>query len=204
MEELKELFCKEQKKQTSSLGLLWFFLRHPQSVKLLFIIIYLVFLVFFWLLWGGVLGASLGVRPRKEKERILYPLTSSILSYIRMITIIILVLIIILYPHHYLLMKMKWMYLTLYSINTWIGFFFFSFLEREEPEWWCLECQGRVCHKDIIALENGHLLPFKSHVYEWEVSVCETEKCRYLGLWFHFGPFEKCSYFSSLGFLRYR
>lgn len=53
-----------------------------------------------------------------EKERIL-PLTSSILSYnIRMITIIILVLIIILYPHQYLLIKMKWMYLTLYSVNT--------------------------------------------------------------------------------------
>lgn len=70
-------------------------------------------------------GASLGVEPRKEKERILYPLASSILSYdIRKITVIILVLIIILYPHQYLL--------TLYSVNTSIGSFFFSFLEREE------------------------------------------------------------------------
>lgn len=42
---------------------------------------------------------------------------------------------------------------------NWI--FFPSFLERGEPERCCLECQGRVCHKDIIALENGHLLPFK-------------------------------------------
>ena len=41
-----------------------------------------------------------------------------------MITIIILVLIILLYPRHYLLMKMKWMYLTLYSVNKQIGFFF--------------------------------------------------------------------------------
>lgn len=118
------------------------------------------------------IGSKLGDKPKEENERILYPLTSSILSYdIRMTTIIILVLIIILYPHQYLLMKMKWMYLTLYSVNTWIGFIFFSFLEREEPEWCCLECQGRVCHKDIIALENGHLLPFKSHVYDWGVCV---------------------------------
>lgn len=65
------------------------------------------------------IGSKLGDKPKEENERILYPLTSSILSYdIRMTTIIILVLIIILYRHQYLLMKMKWMYLTLYSVNT--------------------------------------------------------------------------------------
>jgi len=92
-----------------------------------------------------------------EKRGEFFPLTSSILSYdIRLITIIILVLIIILYPHQYLLIKMKWMYLTIFSQHmNWIFFlipFSFSFLEREEPESCCLECQGRVCHKDIIAL----------------------------------------------------
>lgn len=94
---------------------------------------------------------------------------------------------------------------------NWIFFFFFlSFLERDEPERCCLECQGRVCHKDIIALENGHLLPFKSHVYEWEVSACECvceKKKKKADIWVFdsiFGPFEKCSYFSSMGFLRYR
>lgn len=61
----------------------------------------------------------------------MYPLTSSILSYIRMITIIILVLIILLYPRHYLLMKTKWMYLTLYSVNKRIGFLFFFSIPGE-------------------------------------------------------------------------
>lgn len=59
----------------------------------------------------------------------------------------------------------------IFSRHVNLIFFFPPFLEREEPEWCCLECQGRVCHKDIIALENGHLLPFKSHVCEWEMSV---------------------------------
>lgn len=51
---------------------------------------------------------------------------------------------------------------------NWIFFLLFFSIpgEEEEPERCCLECQGRVCHKDIIALENGHLLPFKSHVCE--------------------------------------
>lgn len=48
----------------------------------------------------------------------------------------------------------------------WIYVFFFIPGEGGGARACCLECQGRVCHKDIIALENGHLLPFKSHVYE--------------------------------------
>lgn len=134
------------------------------------------FLVFLLIALKKLIGSKSGAKPWKEKEKILYPLTSSILSYIRMITIIILVLIIILYPHHYLLMKWNGC-ISLYIQSTheldfiFVFILFFSFLEREEPEW-CLECQGRVCHKDIIALENGHLLPFKSHVCEWEASVC--------------------------------
>lgn len=149
-------------------------------------------------------GSKLGVKPRKETKRDFYTLSQVVFYLIlRWPQLLFLVLIIILYPRQYLLMKMKWMYLTLYSVNTWFGFIF-SFLEREEPEW-CLECQGRVCHKDIIALENGHLLPFKSHVYECE-NVCarerarETEnKCRYLGLWFHFWSFWKVFLFFITG-----
>lgn len=110
-----------------------------------------------------------------------------------MVTIIILLLIIIiLYLHQYLLMAMKWMYITLYLVNMWVffisfhfiffSFFFFSFNPipgdgGARVMWWCLECQGQVCHKDIIALENGHLLPFqkkkKKIVYEWKMSACE-------------------------------
>lgn len=112
------------------------FLRHPQSVKLVFHHLYyhlpVSFLGVLLVALKRRIGSKLGVKPRKEKERILYPLMSSILSYdIRMTTIIILVLIIILYPHQYLLMKMKWMYLTLYSVNTLTGFLFFFFIPGE-------------------------------------------------------------------------
>lgn len=71
------------------------------------------------------IGSKSGVKPR-EKGRV-FPLTSSILSYdIRLITFIILVLIIILYPHQYLLIKMKWMYLTIFSQHMNWNFFFYS------------------------------------------------------------------------------
>lgn len=77
--------------------------------------------------YGEVYGSKLGLSPlKKGKERILFPLTSSISSYdIRMITVIILV-IIILYLHQYLLMQMQWMYLTLYSVSTWVSKVYFS------------------------------------------------------------------------------
>lgn len=114
-------------------------------------------------------------------------------------------------------MKTKWMYLSI-SVSPWVGSFslllffktfFCSFLEREMPEW-CLECQGRVCHKDIIALGERTSVAFpKSCVWMKSASVCweadkkkEKKKSRYPILRFHFSPFEKCSYFSSPGWGR--
>lgn len=60
---------------------------------------------------------------------------------------------------------MKWMYLwSLFKDNSDSLFLFvyfvlnFPFLEREESSL-SMERQG-FCHKDIIALENGHLVAF--------------------------------------------
>lgn len=69
---------------------------------------------------------------------------------------------------------MKWMYLSgciLFKDNLdWIFFFStFPFLERK-VSMVSMDRQG-FCHKDIIALENGHLLPFLSHVYEWAMWI---------------------------------
>lgn len=44
-----------------------------------------------------------------------------------------------------------------------------------------MECQGTVCHKDIIALENGHLLPLKNTRKENKNNkknwLCMNAKC---------------------------
>lgn len=205
----EELFSKEQKKQTSSLGLLWF---SSDTLKVLNFCLsssVLSFTFFFsrfsFFALTRRIGSKLGVEPRTKKART-YPLAASILSYdIRMVTIIILVLIIILYPLKYLLIKMTWMYLTLYSVNiNWIFFF---------PHSWSGRSQSDVVWNVRVEFATKTLLPWRTDIcclskvmYMSEKCACawETEKCRYLGLWFHFDPFEKCSYFSSLGFLRYR
>lgn len=197
MEELKELFCKEQKKQTSSLGSLWFSSDTRKVLNSYFIISYLCFLVFFW----RRIGSKLGVKPRKEKERILYPLTSSILSYIRM-TIITFVFIIILYPPHYLLMKVDVSHIIFSQHMNWIFIFFIPGEGRARA---MSGMSGSSLPQRHYCLGEWTSVAFqKSCVWMRSECVWETEKCRYLGLWFHFGPFEKCSYFSSLGFLRYR
>lgn len=119
-----------------------------------------------------------------------------------MITIIILVIIIILYlPCQYLLIEMKWMYLTLYSVNiSQIGFcnfyyyycYFFPFLEREEPDWRCVECQGWVCHKDINCLgERTNVAFSKVTCVNDELSVCVRQIEKMWSPWVHFWSFWK-------------
>lgn len=138
------------------------FLQHPESVKPCVIISYFFFS--FECLKRHI-GSKLGVKPRKGEN--LYPLTSSILSYIRMITIIILVLIILLYPRHYLLMKTKWMYLTLYSVNKRIGFFFFhSWRGRSQSDVWNVR----------VEFATKTLLPWRTDICCLSKVTCMNEK----------------------------
>lgn len=103
-------------------------------------------------------------------------------------------IIIILYLHQYLL---KWMYLHLYFVNIYQTSDILSFLEREVPEWHHLECQGQVATKT--------LLPWRMDICCLSKCVCiRVNVCENVDLSVHFWSFEKCSYFSSLGFLRYR
>lgn len=62
---------------------------------------------------------------------------------------------------------MKWMYLSsLFKDNSDFLFFFFCYIFIP-GESLCCRWNVRVfCHKDIIALESGHLLPFLSRVSE--------------------------------------
>lgn len=87
------------------------------------------------------------------------------------------------------------------DVSRYIHTFFFFFLEREKPES-CLECQGQICHKDIIALgERTSVAFYVTCANEKRVRARSGENRRYDSI---FGPFEKCSYFSSPGFLLYR
>lgn len=152
------------------------FLRHPLSVKLLFIICIIIYLFFFFsgfLLFAlkRCIGSKSGVKPR-EKGRV-FPLTSSILSYdIRLITFIILVLIIILYPHQYLLIKMKWMYLTIFSQHMNWNFFLFPFLFHS----WRGRSQSHVVWNVRVEFATKTLLPCRTDICCLSKVTCMSEK----------------------------
>lgn len=120
---------------------------------------------------------------------------------------VIILVIIILYPHQYLLMKMKWMYHTIffYSVSTWVLRFIFP----NPGEGW-----ARV----VMSGMSGSSLPQRHYCLgEWTsvafqkslvwvrnecMCVCvrgRKKKSRYLGLWFHFGPFWKVFLFFIAG-----
>lgn len=160
-------------------------------------------------LWRGVSGASWVSYPEKKRRE--FCILSQVvfcLYDIRMTTIIILVLIIILYPHQYLLMKMKWMYLTLYSVNTWnwINFFFHSWRGRSQSDVWNVRVEFATktllpWRTDICCLSKVTCM---SEKWVWVCAcarVWETKKkkCRYLGLWFHFWSFWKVFLFFITG-----
>lgn len=114
-------------------------------------------------------GASLGLKPGEEEKISGF----SILSYIRMTTSIILASLFFC-TRRYLLMKTKRMYLTLIAFLSQFGFCHSWRGGRSQSggRRRCWNVRVEVCHKDIIALEDGHLLPFRSHVCE---RVCERE-----------------------------
>lgn len=210
---MEELFCREQKKQTSSLGSLWFFHKHPQPVyhhlyyhlPFFFFFRCFVFLCFFEEAYREQVGCH--TQKRKGEFCILSQVVFCLYD-IRMTTIIILVLIIILYSHQYLLMKMKWMYLTLYSVNTWNWINFF-FIPGEGGARVMSGMSGSSLPQRHYCLGERTSVAFqKSRVWvrnECEcvrARVCEKQnkkKCRYLGLWFHFWSFWKVFLFFITG-----
>lgn len=100
-------------------------------------------------------------------------LTSSILSYdIRLITFIILVLIIILYPHQYLLIKMKWMYLTIFSQHMNWNFFLFPFLFHS----WRGRSQSHVVWNVRVEFATKTLLPCRTDICCLSKVTCMSEK----------------------------
>lgn len=85
MEELKELFCREQKNKLPLQAYFDFPPTHLTCKTLAYHHLYYhlpVFLgVFFLVALKRRIGSKLGVEPRQDEERILYPLTSSIFYF---------------------------------------------------------------------------------------------------------------------------
>lgn len=202
--ELKELFYTEQKKQTSSLGLLWFSRDILQVLNFCLSSSVLSFTFFFF--WFSFicfdLGSKFGRQTQKRKMREF----CSILSYdIRKITIIILVL-------HYSFvsssvftheneMDVSHFIFTQHMNRIFLFFFFFlPFLEREEPERCLSGMSGSSLPQRHYCLGERTSVAFQKVVYECGVSACaKLKKCRYLGLWFHFWSFWKVFLFFITG-----
>lgn len=133
----------------------------------------------------------------KHFERILYPLMSSIISYIRMINYF--------SPHYYFVRssfigsfkkKMKWMYAVIFIL---LLFFFFP---GEGGVGVSSGMSGSNLPQRHYCLGRMDICCLLSRVNEKRVRATSGENRRYDSIFF--GPFEKCSYFSSPGFLLYR
>lgn len=86
------------------------------------------------------------------------------------------------------------------DVSRYIHTFFFSWRGRSRSLVW--NVRVKFATKTLLPWENGHLLPFMSRAQmRSECVQVSGENRRYDSI---FGPFEKCSYFSSPGFLLYR
>lgn len=133
----------------------------------------------------------------KHFERILYPLMSSIISYIRMINYF--------SPHYYFVrssfigsFKKK----NEMDVCRYIHSFIIFFFPGEGGVGVSSGMSGSNLPQRHYCLGRMDICCLLSRVNEKRVRATSGENRRYDSIFF--GPFEKCSYFSSPGFLLYR